>query len=534
MNFSSACILLIAAILLCVTPATAQPTLIQAFGPPHEEAYRFGEVVTGVPDTNGDGHDDVLIGASAERLNQSQEGRAYLVSGANGDVLHELAFPDNERGTFAVSVSGVPDTDGDGRGDLLVGARSGGQLLAFLFSGASGAVLLTWEISLEGVGHIPSMAGIPDADGDGRGDILIGNLEEEVGDGPWGGSSGAGRVYLYSGATGALLRAQASPNVTISGYFGASVSGVPGVDGDGRSDLLVGAPGENYPTGRAYLFSGATGTLLHVITAPNDSPTNFAFFGSSVAGVPDTNGDGRGDLLIGAPWEDHDDGPHAAGRAYLFSGSDGALIFEFASSVEEEERRFGWLVAGVPDADGDQRGDLLISDDRLSPNYDNRNSQVFLYSGATGDLMLELSSPNEDANGLFGISVASGSDMDNDGRGDIIIGASGEPRVYAFSGNPNPVGTESPLASRPARANLYPNPAVGATRLTLMLTHPSEVTVEAYDLLGRQWLREDLGLLSAGTVHHDVNLSALARGMYTINIRSGDAAPVSRQIVVVE
>ena len=320
----------------------------------------------------------------------------------------------------------------------------------------------------------------------------------------------------------------------MDGYFGASVSGVPDVDGDGRGDLLVGAPRENYPTGRAYLFSGATGALLYVITSPYESPTNFGLFGTSVAGVPDTNGDGRGDLLIGAPSEDPNDSPSSAGRAYLFSGSNGALLFELASLSDEEQQYFGWLVAGVPDADDDQRGDLLISDNRLSTNQDNRNSRVYLYSGATGELLFELSSPNEEANGLFGISVTSVPDVDNDGRGDIVIGASGEPRVYSFSGNPNPVSAESLLASRPIRAALYPNPAVGTARLALTLARPAEVRVETYDLLGRRWLREVLGLLPPGTGHHDLNLSGLASGVYVVNVRAGDADLISRQLVVVD
>jgi hypothetical protein len=95
---------------------------------------------------------------------------------------------------------------------------------------------------------------------------------------------------------------------------------VPDVSGDGRGDLLVGAYYETVglqEAGRAYLFSGATGALLRVLSSPN--PESVGWFGWEVAAVPDAEGDGRADLVVGAQAEDG--GAVNAGRAYVFSTS---------------------------------------------------------------------------------------------------------------------------------------------------------------------------------------------------------------------
>ncbi len=121
-----------------------------------------------------------------------------------------------------------------------------------------------------------TVAGVPDTNGDGRGDLLVGMVR-------------SGRALLYDGATGALLLTLTSPNVENGGRFGSTVAGVPDADGDGRGDLLIGArreePGSTpEDTGRAYLFSGATGLVLHQFDTPNG--VFIEGFGS-VAGVPE-------------------------------------------------------------------------------------------------------------------------------------------------------------------------------------------------------------------------------------------------------
>ena len=175
----------------------------------------------------------------------------------------------------------------------------------------------------------------------------------------------AGRVHLFSGATGARIRTLISPQPMsdpdfAGGPFGRGVAGVPDVDGDGVEDLLVLA---REPDGtfymRVYVFSGATGALL---TAVNTTLPFYAANGP-ISGVPDTDGDGAGDVLFGVPSADprvFGGGLDQAGEVYLYSGSTGALLRRIVSPTPEQDANFGFSVTGVSDVNGDGRGDLLV------------------------------------------------------------------------------------------------------------------------------------------------------------------------------
>jgi len=385
-----------------------------------ESGGELGASVSGVPDADGDGRGDVLVGAPTEDHAFVNAGRAYLFSGATGSLLQIFVSPSFElSGEFGWSVSGVPDADGDGRGDVLVGARRetvgfAGAGRAYLFNGATGALLRVF-VSPNGefdgqFGY--SVSGVPDADGDGRGDVLVGAFGE---------SGGTGRAYLFSGDTGALLRTFVSPNPTVSGFFGFSVSGLPDADGDGRGDALVGAKNESggaTEAGRAYLFNGANGALLRTFVSPN--PQFGGHFGESTSGAHDADGDGRGDVIIGARSEDG--GASSAGRAYLFSGDTGSLLRTFVSPNPQANGFFGFSVSGVSDADGDGRGDVIIGA-RSEDGGASSAGRAYLFSGDTGSLLRTFISPNAEAGGSFGFSVSGTPDVDGDARGDAVVGA---------------------------------------------------------------------------------------------------------------
>ncbi|MEM1043793.1 MAG: T9SS type A sorting domain-containing protein [Bacteroidota bacterium] len=338
----------------------------------------FGGAVAGVLDTNGDGFGDLLVGdvRGGRSFPYGSAGAAYLYDGATGALRFELASPQaQERGGFGQAVAGVPDTNGDGLADLLVGAageegtRPSPAGRAYLFSGADGTLLQTIDSPNETfVGQFGvSVSGVPDADGDGFGDLLIGASTEEVllADGT---ERQAGRAYLFSGATGALLHAWVSPNAESSGEFGIAVSGVDDADGDGLGDVLVGARDENpggspRGAGRAYVFSGASGGLLYELASPNEQ--RWSYFGATVSGVPDADGDGRGDLIVGAHRERTSGSRVPVGRAYVFSGADGTPLGAAVSPAEPDDTpyyysAFARSVAGVPDVDGDGLGNLLV------------------------------------------------------------------------------------------------------------------------------------------------------------------------------
>jgi hypothetical protein len=179
----------------------------------------YGDLLAGLDDVDGDGRGDFAIG-------QPGNGRVYVYSGGTLDLLHTIpVYPLTE-------LHGTPDYDGDGLSDLLVSAP------VQLYSGGTGALLRTFTPSMP-YGDITSVAAVPDTDGDGVLDLVIGA-------GP---AFGDGRVELLSGTTGALLHAFTDPNTPFPSEFGSSVSGVPDADGDGRGDVLIGAPSCPPPTG---------------------------------------------------------------------------------------------------------------------------------------------------------------------------------------------------------------------------------------------------------------------------------------------
>ncbi len=521
-------------LLLLPNLLVAQPLLRELTSPDPERFSFFGNSVAGMSDVDEDGLGDFLIGEPGRQ-------RAFLISGATGSILLELTSPNGVPfpglSSFGTSVSGVPDTDGDSVDDLLIAASGEGRV--YLYSGTTGALLFELTSPNEEVGGQFgfSVAGVADADGDGRGDLLIGAPNENPDSSP----EDSGRSYLFSGATGTLIFELFSPNEEIDGRFGQSVSGVQDVDDDKNGDFLIGSyqesPG-NSPNnaGRAYLFSGSKGTLITHFMSPNEQEGGR--FGGSVSDVPDVNGDGKHDLLIGAFTEDSPLGNADAGRSYLFSGADGALLSELTPPTEKGFGQFGFSVAGVPDTDGDGRGDLLIG----ARFADFSAGYAYLFSGATGTLLFELVSPNEEVNGQFGFSVAGIPDADKDGRGDLVIGAPQEDlsdklevagRVYLFSGSPEPVSSEdAPTAGGPTLLSPHPNPASGSAEVIFHLPGPTPVRLAAYDVLGREVTVLVAGARAAGTHTVSFDASGLSGGAYLLRLEA-DGHVLTQRLTVV-
>ncbi len=353
----------------------------------------FGEVVAGIPDVNGDGRGDIIVGAPYTSFGPLLgQGRAYIYSGANGALLRTLNTPSPVvSGNFGISVSGIPDINGDGRGDVVVGAwaeTAGGKSKAgraHVFSGATGALIRTlYSPDAQVHGFFGSMvAGLPDVNGDGRGDIAVAAKEaNNPGMSGWN-----GRIYIYSGSTGVRLRTLVPRNVSenLIESFGrtgpqAWLSGVPDVNGDGRGDILVGGSCQCYPygiIGRAWLFSGYNGALLRAY----ESPLHGQSYGTSVSGSPDINGDGRGDVIIGAPNETVGS-VSGAGRVFVFSGATGAPIKVIWSPTPETFASFGSVVAGVADLNGNGRADVVVGAPGQSPGSSPENcgrAYIFKY-----------------------------------------------------------------------------------------------------------------------------------------------------------
>jgi hypothetical protein len=559
-------VLLLLALLAAPSALAQRPFVITSPSP--GSAGGFGQTVAGVPDVNGDERGDFLVGADSEG-GFPRDGRAHLFSGATGAVLRTLVSPNWQfNGDFGSAVAGLPDIDGDGRGDLLVGATledltSGGTLYAdagraYVFSGATGAPLHTLESPnpQQGttnfpVGYATAVAGVPDADGDGRGDLLVGAYGENVGTRPR-----AGRAYLYSGASGAPLRTLLSPTPRSYSLFGRAVSGIGDVNGDGRGDLLVGAHQESVGglkwAGRAYLFSGATGGLLRAFASP--VPHQEDEFGWAVAGVDDTDGDGINDVLIGARLEDVG-GLANAGRVYLFSGATGALLYALQSPRPNPEGFgvFGSSVTGIPDLDGDGRGDLGIGAWSEDGRGLDRSGRAYVFSGASGAHLHTVQSPLAEPEGFFGFAVAGMPDANGDGRGDGVVGAyregsslEGRAYLYHTAGSTSAWTAVSPPPADAAAADqapegppafalqaAVPNPFSSWTALRLTLPAATEVRAEVLDVLGRRVAVLADGPRAAGEHALRWEAEGLPGGVYVVRVRTGDGHAAARRVTLV-
>jgi len=319
---------------------------------------QFGEALAPAGDVDDDGRADLIVGAWANSAGGSTAGRAYVYSAAQGAPLY--TFTGLSSGdTLGDSVNGAGDVDNDGHDDVIVGAptrdigaSNTGQVT--VFSGADGSVIWTVNGENENDRLGVSVAGVGDINGDGYADFGAGaHLFDDGG----GITDNRGRVYIYSGKTGALLY-----HVTGEGAgdnFGWDIAPAGDVNNDGDADFVVGAPlndalGSN--TGRVYVYSGPTGALLHTFTGEAAVDK----LGLSVGPAGDVDSDGFADILTGAWWNDAGTGASGdnRGRAYIFSGRTGALLHSFTGEASLDH--LGRPVSGGHDINADGTPDLLV------------------------------------------------------------------------------------------------------------------------------------------------------------------------------
>jgi hypothetical protein len=312
---------------------------------------RFGYSVCGAGDVNNDGHADLIVGAPGNDAGGEGAGRAYVYSGQTGDLLWALTG-EAALDVFGASVSGAGDMNNDGYADLIVGApysSAGGQFAgrAYVYSGQTGNLFraFTGERAYDLFGWSVSEAG--DVDNDGYDDVIIGAFDNDLG------GASAGRAYVYSGRTLALLW-------TLIGqadfdFLGCSVSGARDVDGDGYDDVIVGAYGNDAGgerAGRAYALSGRDGGLFQVFTG--EAPWDY--LGYWVSGAGDVNNDGYDDVIVGAYGSDA--GGTDAGRAYVHSGWSGNLLCTFTGEASGDE--FGGSVSWAGDVNNDGSDEVIV------------------------------------------------------------------------------------------------------------------------------------------------------------------------------
>jgi hypothetical protein len=465
-----------------------------------------GASVSSAGDVNGDGFDDIIIGAPGYDLpyGETNAGGSYVVfgNGSGFGTSLDLATLNGTLGFFVNgvntgdnsggSVSSAGDINGDGFGDIIIGAlyasgdnkfRSGQSYVVFgkaspfdvilnpsQLNGTNGFVINGIDVGdYSGV----SVSSAGDVNGDGFDDLIIGGYWADAN-----GQSNAGESYVVFGkasgfgASFNLSSLNGTNGFVINGidvgdYSGVSVSSAGDVNGDGFDDLIIGAylagpfgltdAGESYVVfgkgsgfGASLNLSSLDGTNGFVINGIDIRDSS----GRSVSSAGDVNGDGFDDLIIGGDSADVF-GQVDAGESYVVFGKASGFgaslnlttldgVNGFVIKGTDAGDYLGVSVGSAGDVNGDGYDDLIIGADRAAPNSRTDAGQSYVVFGKAGGFepSLNLSTLDStsgfvingvDAGDELGHSVRAAGDVNGDGFADLIVGA---PRADA-NGNSN-------------------------------------------------------------------------------------------------
>jgi len=427
----------------------------------------LGIAVAPAGDVNGDGFSDVLVGASGFSGGEAAEGAAFLYLGsASGLALTPAwsAEPDQIGAHFGQALGPAGDVNGDGYGDVIVSAPDhpgGGRAFVYLGSAAGLETTPVWTAD----GSWQSVCTAGDVNGDGYSDLVLG--KPLFGSSPPQNQEGQVVVVLGSAAGPELAPAWTVESDQSGAQLGTSVAPAGDVNGDGYDDVIVGAPFFDQglaDEGQARVYLGSAGGLALAPAWALVGGAADAYFGSAVASAGDVNGDGYGDVVVGAPGFTDDEAGEGRAFLYLGSGAGLALVPAWTADGNQPNAGFGSAVAGVGDVDGNGRGDVAVGLPGMDVMVQDEGS-VRLYSGTATGLT---SAPIRTANGTapfatLGASVAAAGDVNGDGYGDWIAGAPdlengevGEGGAFVFQGagaGPKPAAT-SHVESNAAGAEL--------------------------------------------------------------------------------
>jgi len=392
----------------------------------------FGTSVAAAGDVDGDGYDDVIVGAPGFANGETSEGRAFLYRGsATGlDAAPAWTFESDVAFTaLGGSVATAGDVNGDGYADVVIGAdrwsngeSQEGRALLFLGSATGLAPTPAWTKESDEAGALMgvAVATAGDADGDGYADVLVAASHHDA---P--GLEDAGRVFLYRGSAAGLspVAAWSREGETQFGLFGLSVGPAGDVDADGFSDVIVGGPFElASQNGEAFVFHGSSSTLRAGESWRTEGEQDDAELGASVAFIGDVNGDGFSDVAIGAPWWDGRFPNEGRVTVHLGAPQGPPVAPDWEVSGQVADTFLGSSVAGAGDVNGDGYSDLVIA---AAAPFGDRPAVILAWHGSATGLG---PGGNPGLASWFAtteccpMDVAGAGDVNGDGFGDLIVG----------------------------------------------------------------------------------------------------------------
>ncbi len=359
----------------------------------NQRGARFGSSVAAVGDVNGDGFGDVAVGAAAYDNGETDEGRVFLYLGGPSGLSATPAWTSesNQSGAaFGASVAGVGDVNGDGFSDVLVGAAgfddgqpNEGRAALFLgkATGLSATPAWTAQANQADAAFGATVDSAGDVNGDGFLDVIVGAAAYDDGE------TDEGRAWVYLGSAAGLSATPAwtAESNQAGARFGSSVATAGDVNGDGFSDVVVGADGYDFrqtDEGRVFVYLGSASGLSPTPAWTAVSKQAHAHLGAS-ASAGDVNGDGFSDVLVGA-WA-YDEGEADEGRVFVYLGGAAGLASKPAWVAEPNRAgaSFGASVASAGDVNGDGFSDVLVGASSLHDRAA-EGGRAFLYLGGDG------------------------------------------------------------------------------------------------------------------------------------------------------
>lgn len=416
------------------TTRTETSNIPQWFFESDQAAASLGFAVSGAGDVNGDGFEDVLVGAPKYSGLAHKSGAVFAFYGSTGGLqaTPQWRFDGDQTGAeLGFSVAAAGDVNGDGFADVLLGAprynlhySREGRVYAFYGTPTGLPAVPDWQIEGELVEAYLgwSVAGAGDVNNDGFDDVIVGAR--------WAQHTffNEGMAQLYLGSANGL---ESAPAWTVYGEqagasLGTAVSPAGDINQDGYADVLVGAPlfdAAEEDAGLALAFCGSAAGLAQTPCWRVTGSQPNGRLGEAVSGGGDVTGDGLDDGLIGAPGQNA--AVPEAGAVFLFGGTaDGLTDTPVWTAVSDQSfAHFGAAVQMQRDLNGDGLHDVLVGAYSYSADQ-SLEGRFYVYYAAVGGPKAQpdwIAEGNK-AEAEMGFALGS-SDVDGDGQAEVLAGA---------------------------------------------------------------------------------------------------------------